>query len=218
MCYVDGTRRLIDSLIGCRRWMGLRESRLGSPICLCSTLVGSWRSSVKSRERQVLAAEASEKAAAEVITSSSFGSAAVTPSKFAEESNDEQSQTENSSKGSRSKRRRQTRESENVGDWESPQVRSMKKGYKSKAWEARKAAKEEQHKVRIVSHNSQKRQGYYAKLRKSLYGLRRAAKLFNRGLRELLQANGYESCPADVCIFRKVSGTESILFNAYSCR
>ena len=163
----------------------------------------------------MLAAEASAKAVAEVVTSGSFGSATVTPSKFAEESNDEQSQTENSSKGSRSKRRRQTRESENVGDWESPQVRSMKKGYKSKAWEARKAAKEEQHKVRIVSHNSQKRQGYYAKLRKSLYGLRRAAKLFNRGLRELLQANGYESCPADVCIFRKVSGTESILFNTH---
>jgi hypothetical protein len=169
----------------------------------------------RQEQREVLAAEASANAAADVVTSSIFRSAAVTPSKFAEESNDEQSQTENSSKGSRSKRRRQTRESENVGDWESPQVRSTKKGYKSKAWEARKAAKEEQHKVRIVSHNSQKRQGYYAKLRKSLYGLRRAAKLFNRGLRELLQANGYESCPADVCIFCKVSGTESILFNTH---
>ena len=70
--------------------------------------------------------------------------------------------------------------------------------------------------MRSVLHHNQRRQpGYYAKLRKSLYGLRRAAKLFNRGLRKLLQDNGYESCPADTCIFRKFSGAESILFNTH---
>ena len=137
-----------------------------------------------------------------------------------EASDDEQSQAGKMSKGSRSKRRRQAKSSGFVEDV--TQVRMIQKG-KGRKWEKRsdkrvekwKERQAKQSNVRGVSHNGQKSQGYYAKLRKSLYGLRRAAKLFNRGLRELLQANGYESCPADACIFRKFSGTESILFNTH---
>jgi hypothetical protein len=144
----------------------------------------------RQEQREVLVAEASANAAAELVTSSSFKAAAVTPSKFAEESNDEQSQTENASKGSRSKRRCQARN--NSFDEDVNQVRTVSKR-RSEKWEKRAAKWKESQgkrsKVRGVSHNSQKRQGYYAKLRKSLYGLRRAAKLFNRGLRELLRSS-----------------------------
>ena len=144
-----------------------------------------------------------------MVTLSGFVSAAETSNSVAVASDGEQSQEEgNMSKGSRSKRRRQAKEAEDAWDEDPTQVRKVKRSTKSKKWEERKAEKA---RVRGVSN----RQGYYARLRKSLYGLRRAAKLFNRGLRELLQANGYESCPADVCIFRKVSGTESILFNTH---
>ena len=49
-----------------------------------------------------------------------------------------------------------------------------------------------------------------------MYGLRRAAKLFNRGLNKLLIENGYEQCPVDKCVYRKTSETgESILFNTH---
>jgi hypothetical protein len=157
----------------------------------------------REEQKEVLATEASAKAAAVVLKSGCF----------AEASDEERGEEENGSKGSRSKRRRQAMDA--ASDEESSQIRNVKKGYRSRKWEERKAEKADKQRVRIVSHNSQRRQGYYAKLRKSLYGLRRAAKLFNRGLRELLQANGYESCPADTCIFRKVSGTESILFNTH---
>ena len=115
-----------------------------------------------------------------------------------ESSEDAQSQPGCASKGSRSKRRRQAKE-------------TFAK-HRSNHWKARKVEKAKQ---RVRSASSSNRQGYYAKLRKSLYGLRRAAKLFNRGLRQLLKDNGYESCSADTCIFCKVSGTESILFNIH---
>jgi hypothetical protein len=150
----------------------------------------------REEQKEVLAAEACAKEAEETITSGIWDKV----------SDDEQSlEGDNASKGSRSKRRREAREATDTDD--PVQIRSVKKGYKSKKWEQRKAAKAEKERVRSISHNSQRRQGYYAKLRKSLYGLRRAAKLFNRGLRKLLQDHGYESCPADTCIFRKVSGT-----------
>ena len=49
-----------------------------------------------------------------------------------------------------------------------------------------------------------------------MYGLRRAAKLFNRGLNKLLIENGYEQCPVDKCVYRKTSETgESILSNTH---
>jgi hypothetical protein len=156
----------------------------------------------REEQREVLAAEASAKAAAEVITSGSFEAV----------SDDEQSQTEKAGKGSRSKRRKQAREAKDAASDGLPQIRGVKKRNRGTKWEARNAKRAG---VRGVSHDSHNRQGYYAKLRKSLYGLRRAAKLFNRGLRKLLEENGYESCPADVCIFRKVSGAESILFNTH---
>jgi hypothetical protein len=111
------------------------------------------------------------------------------------------------SKGSRSKRRREAQDACE----QSYQTKHIGRGNKSKKWKERRAEKA---RLRGVSDRS-RQPGYYAKLRKSLYGLRRAAKLFNRGLRQLLKDNGYESCPADTCIFRKVSGTESILFNIH---
>ena len=62
-----------------------------------------------------------------------------------------------------------------------------------------------------------KRRRRYGRLRKSLYGLRRAAKLFNRGLNKLLIEKGYEQCPVDKCVYRKTSETgESIRPIQYS--
>ena len=65
-----------------------------------------------------------------------------------------------------------------------------------KAWEDRKTKKA---KVRAAHFNGKGRRRRYGRLRKSLYGLRRAAKLFNRGLNKLLIGNGYEQCPVDKC-------------------
>ena len=71
-------------------------------------------------------------------------------------------------------------------------------------------------KVRQAKFDGKGRRRRYGRLRKSLYGLRRAAKLFNRGLNRLLIENGYEQCPVDKCFYRKTSETgESILFNTH---
>ena len=167
----------------------------------------SWMLDQQREEQQeVLAAEArAEAASAEACKYGSFGDVVETSTSNScvDSTADEHCQTEKSSKGSRSKRRRQAFESKSTGK------------YKSNQWKARREAKAYKQSVRVVSHNSQKSQGYSARLRKSLDGLRRAAKLFNRGLRKLLHENGYKSCPADPCIFRKVSGRESILFNIH---
>jgi hypothetical protein len=63
--------------------------------------------------------------------------------------------------------------------------------------------------VRHAAFNGKGRRRRYGRLRKSLYGLRRAAKLFNRGLNKLLIANGYEQCPVDKCVYRKTSASAS---------
>ena len=74
----------------------------------------------------------------------------------------------------------------------------------------------EKKRVRQARFNGKGRRRRYGRLRKSLYGLRRAAKLFNRGLNKLLIDNGYEQCPVDKCVYRKTSETgESILFNTH---
>ena len=90
--------------------------------------------------------------------------------------------------------------------------RSKKWIARSKKWIARK-----QNKANIyhVAANGESKRRRYGRLRKSLYGLRRAARLFNCGLNKLLIENGYECCPADKCIYRKTFGTESILFNTH---
>jgi hypothetical protein len=89
------------------------------------------------------------------------------------------------------------------------------RGHKNPSNRKRDQARYGKSRVRGVSQHSQRRQRVVAKLRMSLYGLRRAAKKFNKGLTKLLNENGYESCPVDKCIFRKVSGDESILFNTH---
>ena len=165
----------------------------------------------RDEQREVLAVEASaNEAAALGIASGSFAELSGDDRSQAcsEASQSEtQCQSENESKGSRSKRRRVAKEVS--GGNSSKSTRRNK----SKKWEERNAKRA---KVRSTWQDKQRNQpGYYARLRKSLYGLRRAAKLFNRGLRQLLKDNGYESCSADPCIFRKVSGTESILFNIH---
>ena len=71
--------------------------------------------------------------------------------------------------------------------------------------------------MRQAKFDGKGRKRRYGRLRKSLYGLRRAAKLFNRGLNKLLLIeNGYEQCPVDKCVYRKTSETgQSILFNTH---
>jgi hypothetical protein len=80
-------------------------------------------------------------------------------------------------------------------------------------------SKNNRNKVRQAKFDGKGRRRRYGRLRKSLYGLRRAAKLFNRGLNKLLIENGYEQCPVDKCVYRKTSETgESICFIQHSRR
>jgi hypothetical protein len=65
-------------------------------------------------------------------------------------------------------------------------------GNRSKKWIDRRAEKA---RVRSVMHTGRNRRRY-GRLRKSLYGLRRAARLFNSGLNKLLIENGYECAPS----------------------
>jgi hypothetical protein len=93
-----------------------------------------------------------------------------------------------------------------AGHWKNSVVR------RSKKWMVRKQNKANIHQIAA---NGERKRRRYGRLRKSLYGLRRAARLFNCGLNKLLIENGYECCPADKCIYRKTFGTESILFNTH---
>ena len=54
-----------------------------------------------------------------------------------------------------------------------------------------------------------------AKLRKTLYGLRRSPKLFTDGLADHLISKGYTRLTSDPCIYRKDKGGESIIFNTH---
>ena len=83
----------------------------------------------REEQREVLAAEASAKAAAEVITSGSFEAV----------SDDEQSQAEKAGKGSRSKRRKQAREAKDAASDGLPQIRGVRKRNRGTKWEARNA-------------------------------------------------------------------------------
>ena len=111
--------------------------------------------------------------------------------------------------GGKASRRRE----ENSDDEDSPERKTQNARHRSKKWIERKAKKAKVHRVAV---NGQAQQRRYGRLRKSLYGLRRAAKLFNRGLNKLLIEKDYEQCPVDKCIYRKISATgESILFNTH---
>ena len=54
----------------------------------------------------------------------------------------------------------------------------------------------------------------YFKLNKSHYGLRGAPKIFHDGLVKLLVSKGYEQCPHDPCVFKRVAEDGNYIFLA----
>jgi hypothetical protein len=139
----------------------------------------------REEQKEILAAEAKAKKVTEEISkSASFSLDVAVDDQDQAKNATESDSLGDSSEDAQSKRRRQAKD-------------TFAK-HRSNHWKARKVEKAKQ---RVRSASSSNRQGYYAKLRKSLYGLRRAAKLFNRGLRQLLKDNGYESCPADTHVY-----------------
>ena len=55
------------------------------------------------------------------------------------------------------------------------------------------------------------REGFVLKLNRALYGMRRSAYLWYKAASKFLLSIGFESCPADACLFRRLCSTGKTL-------